>query len=89
MLSQGWQAKALCLVALDCFSRRDDACVKLNQAAKVFLYLAPTNPAGGSVLMQGDGLYLGTPNGYHSVGKGLIFRKNSPFKSIPLLDMLL
>lgn len=53
------------------------------------LYLSQTPSSGGSLTMQGDGLYLGNSGNYYPVGKGLLFGRNSPFKDIPLLNILL
>lgn len=54
------------------------------------LYLSPTGTSsGGSLMPQGDGLYLGMKGRYCPVGKGLILGPNSPFKNIPFLNILL
>lgn len=56
------------------------------------LYLSPTGPTGGSLegmFTHGDGLYLGTPGHYRRVGRGILLGKDSPFKNIPLLNILL
>lgn len=57
------------------------------------LYLAPTTTSSGGSLEvpQGDGLYLNPPGTYQfqRVGKGLLLGKDSPFKNIPLLNILL
>ncbi len=56
------------------------------------LYLSPAGPSGGSLgVMEGDGLYLNPPGTYQlrKAGKGLLLGKDSPFKDIPLLGMIL
>lgn len=54
------------------------------------LYLGPTpSSSGGALTTQGDGLYLRSEGRYHPVGRGLLLGPNSPFKSIPLLNILL
>lgn len=56
------------------------------------LYLSPAGPSGGSLggsIPKGNGLYLGPPGNYRRIGKGLLLGKDSPFKDIPLLGMIL
>ena len=39
--------------------------------------------------MSGDGLYIKSGKGYESVGAGLLLGPNSPFASIPFLNLIL
>ena len=39
--------------------------------------------------VNGDGLYIKSGKGYESVGSGLLFGPNSPFASIPFLNIIL
>ena len=39
--------------------------------------------------MSGDGLYIKSGKGYESVGSGLLLGPNSPFASIPFLNLIL
>ena len=48
------------------------------------LYLSPNK----DIMKYGDGLYL-SQNGQMYDGSGLLFGKDSPFKSIPLLGLFL
>ena len=50
------------------------------------LYLSPHPELDG---VNGDGLYLGSPDGSIQDGKGLLLGANSPFKNIPILGLLL
>ena len=54
-------------------------------AAGSGLYMKPWNK--GEPLM--DGMYLRNSNGYSPVGSGLLLGPNSPFASIPFLNILL
>ena len=50
------------------------------------LYLSPHPELDG---VDGDGLYLRSPDGSIQDGKGLLLGANSPFKNIPILGLLL
>ena len=62
-------------------------CVKVEPVKGNGLYLTPHR--GGSLPgVHGDGLYLKRGSTIHD-GSGLIFGPNSPFKNIPILNLLL
>ena len=46
-------------------------------------------PWVGSDSMSGDGIYIKSGKGYESVGAGLLLGPNSPFASIPFLNLIL
>ena len=50
------------------------------------LYLSPHPQLDG---IDGDGLYIRSPDGAIRDGKGLLLGENSPFKNIPILGLIL
>ena len=65
------------------YLKRGGCCAKIETDGKG-LYLSPTK----NIEKYGDGLYL-SQNGKMYNGKGLLLGANSPFKHIPLLNLLL
>ena len=63
-------------------------CVKIEPVKGGGLYLTPHHRGGTLPGIDGDGLYVKRGSSIHD-GSGLIFGKNSPFKNIPILNLLL
>ena len=69
------------------YLRKSGHCVKVEPVEGNGLYLTPHR--GGSLDgVHGDGLYLKRGSTIHD-GSGLILGPNSPFKNIPILNLLL
>ena len=60
-------------------------CVKVEPVKGNGLYLTPHSRLSG---VSGDGLYLKRGSSIYN-GEGLLLGKNSPFKNIPILNLLL
>ena len=60
-------------------------CVKVEPVKGNGLYLTPHSRLSG---VSGDGLYLKRGSTIYN-GEGLLLSKNSPFKNIPILNLLL
>ena len=60
-------------------------CVKVEPVKGDGLYLTPHQRLGG---VQGDGLYLKRGSTIQD-GSGLLLGPNSPFKNVPILNLLL
>ena len=67
------------------YAKKNGSGMKMEAAGRgLFL-----RPWVGSDSMSGDGLYIKSGKGYESVGAGLLLGPNSPFASIPFLNLIL
>ena len=67
------------------YARKNGKGMKM-EAAGSGLFLRPWVNSNS---MSGDGLYIKSGKGYESVGAGLLLGPNSPFASIPFLNLIL
>ena len=67
------------------YAKKNGSGMKMEAAGRG-LFLRPWTSNDS---MSGDGLYIKSGKGYESVGAGLLLGPNSPFASIPFLNLIL
>ena len=70
------------------YLQKSGHCVKVEPVKGNGLYLTPHRGGGSLLGVHGDGLYLKRGSTIQD-GSGLILGPNSPFKNIPILNLLL
>ena len=67
------------------YAKKNGSGIKMTAAGRGVIL----RPWGKYDSMRGDGLYIKSGKGYESVGSGLLLGPNSPFASIPFLNLIL